>query len=243
MELFVAQQLYSVLEELVRATHEESADKIQVLTRDLADRLSDYCLQMKANLKTQTETAIDKVVASGEKAQINTTEVVQEIRTKADAQIQQLLRSFEKAVAKIAAEIETKVGPQGLPGRPGVDGKDGSPDTPEEVVSKVNKAGGVKISAVDGLDERLKQAKKEGGGGKSGGGMGNPQHETKSVSSGTTSVTTTYTIAAGGRALWIYYQGQFLVYGTHYTVSGKIISLIATPLVDGTFLDITYIRG
>ena len=76
---------------------------------------------------------------------------------------------------------------------------------------------------------------------RSGGGIGNPQHETKNVSSATTTVTLTYNVAANGRMIWAYYQGQNLVYGTHYTISGKTMTLLFTPQ-DSTFIDIVYIR-
>ena len=97
------------------------------------------------------------------------------------------------------------------------------------------------MSSIDGLEDELKKAKK-GGGGKSGGGMGNVYHETKAISSGTTSITTTYPVAANGRACWLFYQGQFLVYGTHYTVSGNVFTLTFDK-IDSTYLDLTYIRG
>jgi len=56
-------------------------------------------------------------------------------------------------------------------------------------------------------------------------------------------VSLTNNVAAGGRAIWAYYQGQFLVYGTHYTVNGNVLILTIDNLVDNTYLDITYIRG
>lgn len=46
-----------------------------------------------------------------------------------------------------------------------------------------------------------------------GGGMGNVQHESKSVSSATTTVSTDYKISGGGFAIWAYYQGQMIVRG------------------------------
>lgn len=101
-------------------------------------------------------------------------------------------------------------------------------------------------SVIKGLAEELATLKREvrkksdkGGGG--GGGMGNVQHETKAVSSATTTVTTTYTVSGGGYAIWAYYQGQLIMRGTHYTVSGKTITLLFTPQ-DSTFIDIIYIR-
>ncbi len=242
MELFVAQQLYGVLEKLVVATHEDSAEKIKSLTRELAQKMSDYCVEIKENIEKQSDDAVAKVKKSGKDAQVDTNTVVAEIRAQSSADIAALLVKFKTISDSIIREIEKKVGPQGIPGKPGEKGSDGSPDTPKQVVAKVNEVGGVKIASVDGLEEQLKAAKKGGGGGKSGGGVGNAQHETKPVSSGTTSITTSYPVAAGGRAIWMYYQGQFLVYGTHYTVSGRTITLTFDK-VDSTFIDLTYIRA
>ncbi len=245
-ELFVAdqlQRLYDVMEQLVKATHNESADEIKALTKEMGNKLYDYCVSAKRDIEGQTKQSVDEVKKQGEKAAVNVDKVVARIEGNAKSQIDRMTADMTRFFDKVKSEIESKRGEPGLPGKPGAPGQNGSPDTPEEVVAKVNKKGGVKISAVDGLPEALKKAKKEGGGAKAGGGMGNVLHETKNVSSSTTSVSVAYPIAAGGRAAWIYYQGQFLVYGTHYTVNGKIISLTATPLVNGTFLDITYIRG
>lgn len=243
MELFVAQQLYTVLEKLVQATHEDSAKEIKVLTKELGSKLYEYCVLSQKEIEKQTNQSVNEIKKQGEKAQINVDDVVARIEGNAKTQIDRLASDVTRFFDKVKLEIESKRGPQGIAGQRGEKGADGSPDTPEEVVAKVNKKGGVKISAVEGLPEALKKAKKEGGGAKAGGGMGNVLHETKNVNASTTSVSVTYPIAASGRAVWIYYQGQFLVYGTHYTVSGKTITILATPLVDGTFLDITYIRG
>lgn len=88
---------------------------------------------------------------------------------------------------------------------------------------------------------RALQSSARAGSASRGGGMGNAQHETKNVSSATTSVSLSSDVAASGRAIWASYQGQFLVYGTHYTISGKTMTLLFTPQ-DDTFIDITYIR-
>lgn len=140
-----------------------------------------------------------------------------------------------------------KQGKEGLPGRPG---KDGSPDTPDQVVEKVNDASRkIRMSAIDGLPTELDNLRvairssggRKGGGG--GGGMGNVQHETKSVGSATTTITTNYKIAGQGYAVWAYYQGQFIVRGTHYTVGTdqKTLTLIFTP-DNSTAIDLVYIR-
>ena len=76
-----------------------------------------------------------------------------------------------------------------------------------------------------------------------GGGLGDVQHETKSVSSATTTIATTYEITGSGYAIWAYYLGQLIMRGTHYTVASnnKTITLLFTPQ-DGTTIDVIYIR-
>lgn len=129
------------------------------------------------------------------------------------------------------------------------DGKDGSPDKPLEIASKLNTLEEkVDQKVIKGLDRRFKSidiAIRDKKGGKSGGGMGNFQHETKNLTSATTTITTNYKISGNGYAIvGIYYQGQFIVRGTSYTVGTdlKTITLLFTP-VNSTFIDIVYIRS
>lgn len=98
------------------------------------------------------------------------------------------------------------------------------------------------LKNIPGIDVARAMEKSYKGGG--GGGMGQPQHETTATSSATTTVTTTYRIAANGRAAWVYYQGQFLLWGVHYTVGSDRRTLTFTfTLTDNTNIDITYFRG
>lgn len=130
----------------------------------------------------------------------------------------------------------------------GKPGKDGSPDKPEEIANKLNTTSeSINQGVIKGLPasfKRLEKAIREkhgGGGGKGGGGMGNIQHESKAVSSASTSVTTSYNIAGKGFAIWAYYQGQMIVRGTHYSVNGKTLTLLFTPQ-DSTAIDLIYMR-
>lgn len=245
MELFVAQNLYDVMERLVEATHGEESDKLRaelkVFTDDFFAKFKNLGEQLAISIQSDTQTKKDEAVQAIARMMVDLSAFKTECLNKIDEHNRTVTAQADAKVAKILNNIEDFRGPQGVDGKPGIKGNDGSPDTAEQVVAKVNKAGGVKMSAVEGLPEAIKAVKK-GGGGKSGGGMGNVQHETKAVSSGTTSVNTTYPVAAGGRAAWVYYQGQFLVYGTHYTIAGSTITLTFDK-VDGTYLDITYIRA
>lgn len=140
-------------------------------------------------------------------------------------------------------------GKDGAPGQAGPPGKDGSPDTPEQIAAKLNTLEEVvDQKAIKGLGKviaELKEAirRKQAGGSSGGGGMGNLLHESKSVSSATTSVQTNSKIAGQGYAIWAYYQGQLIVRGTHYTVGSdqKTLDLLFTPQ-DSTTIDIIYHR-
>src|SRR3990167_576514 len=131
-------------------------------------------------------------------------------------------------------------GKDGKNGNDGKSGKDGIELKPQEIVSKLESLEGssrLSKSAIKGLEESLPllskniQESKKGGGG----GMGNIQHESFNVSSATTTLTTSYKIAGNGTAIMgVFYNGQQIFYGTHYTISGKIINLQFTPEDDTT---------
>ena len=141
-----------------------------------------------------------------------------------------------------AGKDSIALGPPGLQGDPG---RDGSPDNPQEIVKKLNTTENlVEMKVIRGLQgvlERFQRGLKEKGGGKAGGGMGNIQHEQTAISSATTTVITSYSIAGGGFALWAFYNGQMVSRGTDYTISGKTITLLFTPS-DSTVFDVIYIR-
>lgn len=87
----------------------------------------------------------------------------------------------------------------------------------------------------------LQKRSRERGGGSGGGGMGAIVTQSTSISSATTTISLDYNVASNGKAIWFNYQGQQQAYGTHFTVSGKTITLLFTPS-DSTFADIIYIR-
>lgn len=76
---------------------------------------------------------------------------------------------------------------------------------------------------------------------KGGGGMGNVVPQSTAISSATTTISLASRVASNGRAIWFNYQGQQQAYGTHFTVSGNVITLLFTP-EDNTYADIIYIR-
>jgi len=137
---------------------------------------------------------------------------------------------------------------EGIPGLPGKDGDNGSPDKPEEIAIKLNETtGSVKRKVIMGLEEELVSIKKaireKSAGGQSGGGMGKVLHEEFSTSSATTTITTVSRIAGNGTALWVFYNGQQLMKGTHYTIGSdqRTITFVIT-LQDDTKVSVTYIR-
>lgn len=143
----------------------------------------------------------------------------------------------------------------------GEDGKDGSVITKKQLKEKINSiSGGVEIAVIKGLATRLQTLeqmiresnrikRQHGGGSKGGGGMGNPQHETFTISAGTTAITTNYPIAAGGNAIFkSAYQGMALDKDVHFTVGAnrKTITFdtgVAAQFENNTVFSLTYIRG
>lgn len=123
------------------------------------------------------------------------------------------------------------------------DGEDGSPDTGVQIVKKVND---LEITPSKQIDaSHIKNLakffpKKKGGGG--GGGMGNLVSESFAVSGATTTITLAKKVGLGGNAIWAYYNGQYLVPNTGFSVSGKTMTLLFTPIAN-TFIDVLYIRG
>lgn len=114
-------------------------------------------------------------------------------------------------------------------------------ETPKQIAGKLNTLEEeVEMKVIKGLKNWMNNVKTHV---VKGGGIGNFQHETKAVSSGTTSVTTSYRISGGGYAIWAFYQSANIVRGTHYTVGSdfKTLTLTFTPQ-DNTFIDIIYVR-
>lgn len=245
-EVFAFKQLFADLEALVKQVHDVVAEEKRAELVKVATMLYGQLEKLTKELEKNTKEA----VASGNKdlerqknilvAQINQVNI--ELKDTLDQYKSEVLTVIDRRVQDVLKNAELFRGQPGKDGKPGVPGKDGSPDTPDQVVEKVNTASKkVKITAIEGLTDELRKARRENGG-KSGGGMGNPQHEIHNVNSSSTVITLTYSPAAAGRAIWMYYQGQHLVYGTDFTVNERSVALLFTP-VDNTYIDVTYLRG
>lgn len=121
-------------------------------------------------------------------------------------------------------------------------------DSVDKIVAKINTTKEtIDISVIKGLSNILEKIKREvtkKGTSSGSGGMGNTQHETKNVSSATSTITTNYPISNGGYGIiGAYYQSAFIVRGEHYTVGGdrKTLTLLFTP-EDNTKIDLVYVR-
>lgn len=245
-ELFVTGQLFDLMKQLIESEHSNmSAEKRKEMTV-FASEIHSKLLSIGTKLQESIASTADTTAKDIQQNKQQLISELETVKTQYESFVKQitdnLLLKVDTKVATVLESVELFRGVPGRQGEPGKKGEDGSPDTADQVVEKVNKAGKkVQLSAIEGLTEELRKVRREFGGGK-GGGMGNTIHETHAVSSGSTSISIANTIAAGGRAAWLYYQGQHLVYGTDYTINGRIISILFTP-VDGTYVDVTYIRG
>lgn len=128
--------------------------------------------------------------------------------------------------------------------------KEAIPETPEETATKLNTLSeAVEWKVIKGLDKKFegmsRVIREKGGGGKAGGGgMGNWVHQQFTLTSASTTVTLSSRVAANGLAHIARYEGQVLDYGTHYTISGKIITLLFTPddSTPASIFSIAYVR-
>lgn len=168
---------------------------------------------------------------------------------------------------EIADIVMTKIRipEDGRDGRDGMDGKDGkdgekgeksdsNPDTPKQIAEKINTLEEViEQHTIKGLNmfmqsvqNAVREARKPVA---RGGGMGNPQHETFNLTTGSASIITAFPIAVSGNAVMgARYQGQTLNMIEHYTVGSDnrtitFNSELRNQFIEGGKFAITYIRG
>lgn len=115
----------------------------------------------------------------------------------------------------------------------------------EMVLQRINERK-LAIQDIEGLQNQLQTinrninaVKQQKGGG--GGGQSTPISQTFSGNGVTTAFTLTYNVASNGRAMWAFYNGQYLVPSTGFTLSGKTLTTLFTPTA-GTFVDVLYFR-
>lgn len=167
---------------------------------------------------------------------------------------------FTKMKDRIATLKDGRDGISGLTGEAGKDGmsiigpagKDGSPDTPKQVRDKLESLRGEErldksaIKGLDDLEKRIQLGASRGGGGMSRLALQLAlgkliKHKTFITSSATTTSTLSERVA-GDVCIWLRYNGQMLVYGTHYTISGTTITYTFT-LDDSSTVEATWIAG
>lgn len=119
---------------------------------------------------------------------------------------------------------------------------------PKKIVKGINTLEDVlEQKTIKGLSTLIKNLqdsiRQKGGGSGGGGGVGMPVHQNFATSSATTTVSTAYKIAANGNFVFVFYNGQLFMKGTHYTVGGdqKTITFLQA-LQDSTNVSIIYIR-
>jgi hypothetical protein len=219
---------------------------------------------LESRMSGKMEVAFKRIEKAGEsiigKVEKEVESLKEECEDMTAREFEQVFNKIQGSVDVLVRDIEKLRGPKGEDGRPGENGKNGddgkpgengkngSPDTPRQIADKLNTIKeSVDISVIKGLEkvilglQKAIREKREKGGGPGGGGMGNAVPQSFSVGASTTSITLSGAVASNGRAIWLNYQGQQQAYGTHFTVAGKVVTLLFTP-VNGTFIDVIYIR-
>lgn len=187
-------------------------------------------------------------------------EVLRFVKAALDAYRKNVDSKLQNALSKVDAKLRTirngrdgrdgKDGKPGRDGRDGIDGingengQDGSPDTPEQVRDKLESLEGeerLDASAIKGLDAKIKEGT-TGAGGNAGAFqiVHSPRHEQFTMNGSDTTVSLAEAPAAGGRAAWVHYNGQFLALSNTYTIDGNKITFTFTPEADTT-VEVLYI--
>lgn len=153
----------------------------------------------------------------------------------------------DRLVGGFEKRVQNMRGAKGEKGDMGAKGKDGSPDTPEQIAIKVNiLEEKIEQKTIKGLRlelQNIHQSIREKKGGGSGGGMGNwvTEQPSGTINGSNMTYTITSNVSGGGKAIILLYQGQVQEYGTHFTVSGKTITMTFAPET-GTTLFAMYVR-
>lgn len=229
--------VFNAISDMKRATEEELQKMrgggendpitkvVAVVAKEMVER---EFIQLQEDLIPQIEKHID--------------EVVDEVITKKLLQGEQGTQGIEGKQGSTGEGIDGKDGTsgkdgkQGMNGLNGVDGKDGVDGTSvskEEIMKELEPIiANIKISL------KTSRPSTRGGGG---GGMGNAVHQ---QFTGAGPYTLNAQVAAQGNAIWVYYNGQFLVKDTHYTVSGKVVTqLLDVAPTANENIDVTFIRA
>lgn len=253
MDAFILEKLYNEIESIAQQKYNQKNTVFEKNATDLFNKFVQSASVLEGEIlatidsqgsdnKKELEKKLKELLSTIESLKES---ISQEVKTEKDTAIEKILSVLEEA----KTNIEKYKGEKGDTGEKGTDGKDGSPDTPDQVVEKLNKASKIP-QFVKNLQQELKNVQRQAkGGGKSGGGMGDVQHESKSVNAGSTSITTTYPIAANGNAiLKVAYRNMIWHKDIDFTVGDnrKTLTLSSDAqavLINSTTIEVTYIRG
>jgi len=222
----IVKDLISSYEERVSEVASDTSFEIAEIGDKTRSELS-YFVQEKVNeVNTHFENIQNTITENTKRFGKDSESIVRELKIS----LSNLKEDTVNEIERIFSDVERFRGEKGDPGVPGDKGDTGDSVKLEDILEEIKPE----------LTRIREEVKKVAGSKQTGGGMGNVQHESKTVTSATTSINTTYTVAGGGYAIWAYYQGQLIMRGVHYTVSGKTINLLFTP-EDGT-IDVIYFR-
>lgn len=231
----IIEYLKGVVKELVYVYEE----RVSEVASDTSFEIAEIGDKTRSELSYFVQEKVDEVNAHFKNVQDTITANTARFGKDSDSAIKDLQSSLKKLkddtvneIQRIFSDVERFKGEKGDQGVPGDKGDTGDSVKLEDILEEIKP----ELTRIREEVKKVASQKQSGGGG-----MGNLQHESKAVSSGTTSVNTTYTVAGGGYAIWAYYQGQLIMRGVHYTVSGKTINLLFTP-EDNTTIDVIYHR-
>lgn len=224
----IVKELVSSYEERVSQNASNTSDKIIEIGNKTESELS-YFVQEKVNeINAHFQNIQDTITANVTRFDTDSATILKDLQIS----LRKLKEETVAEIQRIFSDVERFKGEKGDQGIPGDKGDTGDSVKLEDILEEIKP----ELARIREEVKKVASQKQSGGGG-----MGNLQHESKAVSSGTTSVNTTYTVAGGGYAIWAYYQGQLIMRGVHYTVSGKTITLLFTP-EDNTTIDVIYHR-
>lgn len=119
--------------------------------------------------------------------------------------------------------------------------------TGEDIIKKINESKGIikrdrsEEPDIEFIDKKL--PKRKGYAGEWGPRVFDATPESFAVDSSTTTITLKSHPVAGGKMLWLFYNGQFLHQGVHYSIDARVITFLsALTLDDGTVIDALYLH-
>lgn len=229
----VFEQKLNTAEKQFTVLIQNTTDKLQQISNQAAQELN----QEISDEKRQIFTDIQKNITQLES-------LYSEMRDVLEANKQDALNKLDQKLTVLFDSIDKFKGEPGEPGQPGIQGEPGKSVTKEEVLAVIRPQVEKELKQ---LREQVRANLKKAG--KGGGGTGDIQHESKSVSAGSTTVQTSYPIAANGNALIKVAYRKFIWHkDIDFTVGADRKTLTFTSDASGTFInsstvEITYIRG